>query len=129
MLLGDLHGQFPRGDQNQGCDAGKFLSGQLLQQRDQKCEGFSSARLGGCQDVLALKSWGNCSSLHRCCGGKYGCGNSLLKIGRNRQLRKLDGQNSAFWLAGSQKCTQMRALWRFDWPVFLVLTLKTNGGD
>ncbi len=90
VLLVNLHREFARWQENQSGSAASWFVLQSFDQRNQKCQGLSGARLGGADDVPAFKSWRNRAFLD---GGK---GNKLSR----RQLPLQSGRQGQFG-----KCT------------------------
>jgi len=78
VLIGNLHGKFPSGNQDECRDARSLSLKQSFHHRDQESKRFAGACLRGCNHVLALKGWRKSCRLHWCWYGKFGYRQPLL---------------------------------------------------
>ena len=127
VLLVNLHGEFTRGQQDQGADVLAWCGTQHLDNRNQKRESLAGAGLGGANHVLAFKGRSNGFRLDGCKGNELSCRQFLLQGSRQGQFRKC-GHSIVFFLEGLT-CNFSDTCPSFACRSVLKLALEPNGGQ
>ena len=86
VRVGTLQRRFARGQQHQRGDPRRVVFQHVFDDRYEKSERLTGARLGSSKDVLAFDGLGNCGILYRGGRRKAGRREPLLGIRRNREF-------------------------------------------
>ena len=102
VLLVNLHGEFARGQQDQGadilgCSILRRFSAQHLDDRNQERESLAGAGLGGADYVLAFKGRSNGARLDGCEGNELSCRQLLLQGSRKGSSVNVVIRLFSFW--------------------------------